>query len=84
MLRVASKDSLEFTGINEGGLLGKTCSMDILLDMVKSKEERAKKGHLDKGRKIEDEVAEENGQEAGKYTRREQLRVAELKFACRK
>ncbi|KAG5620325.1 hypothetical protein H5410_005543 [Solanum commersonii] len=39
---------------------------------------------MDKGRKIEDEVAEENGQEAGKYTRREQLRIAELKPACRK
>uniref|UniRef100_M1DBE5 Uncharacterized protein n=1 Tax=Solanum tuberosum TaxID=4113 RepID=M1DBE5_SOLTU len=47
---------------------------------VKSKEECAKKGHLDKGRKIEDEVAEENCQEAGKYTRRD----AELKLACRK
>ncbi|KAG5577037.1 hypothetical protein H5410_057171 [Solanum commersonii] len=51
---------------------------------VKNKEEWAKIRHLDRGWKIEDKVAEENGQEAGKYTKREQLRDTELKLACKK
>ncbi|KAG5580476.1 hypothetical protein H5410_051103 [Solanum commersonii] len=38
----------------------------------------------EEGQKIEAEVVKENGQEVGKYTRREHLRIAELKLACRK
>jgi len=51
---------------------------------VKSKEERAKIGHLVRGRKIEAKVAEKKGQEAGEYPTREHLRVAELISVCRK
>uniref|UniRef100_M1DA43 Uncharacterized protein n=1 Tax=Solanum tuberosum TaxID=4113 RepID=M1DA43_SOLTU len=51
---------------------------------VKSKEERAKIGHLVRGQKIEDEVTEKKGQEAGEYTTREHLGVAELIRVCRK
>ncbi|KAG5620254.1 hypothetical protein H5410_005472 [Solanum commersonii] len=51
---------------------------------VKNKEERAKIGYLDRGRKIEDEVAEKKGQEAGEYTPMKHLRVADLKHVCRK
>ncbi|KAG5581074.1 hypothetical protein H5410_051701 [Solanum commersonii] len=39
-------------------------------------------GYLDKGRKIEDKVAEKNGQEAGKYTRREQWNKYHLTVQC--
>ncbi|KAG5620145.1 hypothetical protein H5410_005363 [Solanum commersonii] len=51
----------------------------IMARMVKSIEERAKKGHLVRGRKIEDEVSEKKCQEAGEHTTREHLRIAEPK-----
>ncbi|KAH0669227.1 hypothetical protein KY285_023387 [Solanum tuberosum] len=53
---------------------------------MKSKGERAKIGHLVRGRKIKDEVVEKKGREAGECTMRERthLRVAELIHVCRK
>ncbi|KAG5620144.1 hypothetical protein H5410_005362 [Solanum commersonii] len=50
---------------------------------VKSIEERAKIGHLVRGRKIEDEVSKKKGQEVGEYTTREHLHVTEPKCICR-
>nr|XP_025885648.1 uncharacterized protein LOC104646294 isoform X2 [Solanum lycopersicum] len=63
---------------------GKVENVFSNISWVKIKEERAKIGHLDRGKKIEDKVAEEKGQEFREYTKRVHLRVADLKLVCKK
>lgn len=52
--------------------------------MLKSNGKRAKIGHVNKGRKVDDEVLEKKSQKAGTGITKENINVSETVYPCRK